>query len=78
MAQDAGAQCMVVACPMCQTSLDLRQGDMEKLLGKQYNMPVLYITQLLGLALGLSPNELGLDKLMCSPTVVLNALKAGV
>ena len=52
MAQAAGAECMVVACPMCQTSLDLRQTDMEKLLGKKYNMPVLYITQLLGLALG--------------------------
>ena len=74
MAQAAGAQCVVVACPMCQTSLDLRQADMEKLLGKKYNMPVIYITQLLGLALGLSPAALGFDKLMVSPSAVLQAI----
>lgn len=73
MAQSAGAACMVVACPMCQTSLDLRQSDMEKLLGKQFRMPVLYITQLLGIALGLSPKELGFDKLIVDPSAVLQA-----
>lgn len=78
MAQEAGAECMVVACPMCQASLDLRQADMEKLLGKKYNMPVLYITQLLGLALGLSPKELGFDKLIVSPSAVLRATAAVV
>ena len=78
MAQAAGAECMVVACPMCQTSLDLRQADMEKLLGKKYNMPVMYITQLLGLALGISPKELGFDKLMVSPAAVLQSHTAVV
>jgi heterodisulfide reductase subunit B len=76
MAQEAGAECMVVACPMCQTSLDLRQPDMEKLLGKKYNMPVLYITQLLGMALGISPGELGIDKLIVSPSTVIQAITA--
>ena len=51
MAQAAGAECIAVACPMCQISLDVRQADMEKLLGRQYNMPVIYVTQLLGLAM---------------------------
>ena len=51
MAQAAGADCIVVACPMCQVSLDVRQADMEKLLGRKYNMPVIYLTQLVGLAL---------------------------
>jgi heterodisulfide reductase subunit B2 len=74
MAQAAGAECMLVACPMCQTSLDLRQSDMTKLLGKTYQMPVLYLTQLLGLALGLSPKELGLDKLVVPPSVVMKAI----
>jgi len=77
MAQAAGAECIVVACPMCQTSLDLRQTDMATLLGKQYNMPVIYITQLLGLALGISPQALGIDKLVVSPATVLQAIKAG-
>jgi len=68
----------VVACPMCQTSLDLRQADMEKLLGKKYNMPVIYITQLLGLALGIAPGELGFGKLMVNPSTVLKSVMAAV
>jgi heterodisulfide reductase subunit B len=78
MAQASGAACIAVACPMCQTSLDLRQQDIEKATGKRYNMPVLYITQLLGLCLGISPKELGLDRLMVSPSAVINAIASGV
>lgn len=78
MARAAGAECIVVACPMCQISLDVRQTDMEKLLGRKYNMPVIYLTQLLGLALGLSPRELGLGRLMVDPAVVLKARKEAV
>jgi len=76
MAQAAGADCIAVACPMCQTSLDLRQKDIEKATGKRYNMPVVYITQLLGLCLGISAKELGFNRLMVTPTVVTKA--AGV
>ncbi|HUW59774.1 MAG TPA: CoB--CoM heterodisulfide reductase iron-sulfur subunit B family protein [Candidatus Bathyarchaeia archaeon] len=63
MAERAGAQCLVVACPLCQLNLDFRQADAKK--GKQQipDMPVVYITQLLGLALGLTPRSLGLDAL---------------
>jgi heterodisulfide reductase subunit B len=73
-AVDAGAACMTVACPMCQVSLDLRQADIEKATGKKYGMPVLYITQLLGLCLGISEKELGLKRLMVSPAKVLGSL----
>jgi heterodisulfide reductase subunit B len=73
MAQAAGAACITVACPMCQTSLDLRQKDIAKAAGKSYNMPVVYITQLLGLCLGISPKELGFNRLMVAPTVVTKA-----
>jgi heterodisulfide reductase subunit B len=75
MAQAAGAECIVVACPMCQISLDVRQADMERLLGKRYDMPVMYVTQLLGLALNILSKELGFDKLMVSPAAVLKAAK---
>ncbi len=75
MAQTAGADCIVVACPMCQISLDVRQADMEKFLGKKYDMPVIYLTQLLGLALGIPPEKLGCDKLMVSPAAILKAAK---
>jgi heterodisulfide reductase subunit B len=75
MAQAAGAEVITVACPMCQTSLDLRQQDMAKKAGKAYNMPVLYITQLIGLALGITSEELGCQRLMVPPKAVLRALK---
>jgi heterodisulfide reductase subunit B2 len=74
IAQAAGADCITVACPMCQTSLDLRQKDIEKATGKRYNMPVVYITQLLGLCLGVSPKELGFNRLMVMPTAVIKAI----
>jgi len=78
MAQAAGADCIVVACPMCQISLDVRQADMEKLLGRKYDIPVIYITQLIGLALGLAPEKLGFSKLMVDPAAVLRTAKAAV
>jgi heterodisulfide reductase subunit B len=78
MAQAAGAQCLAVACPMCQSSLDLRQKDIEKATGQRYNLPVLYITQLIGLGLGISPRELGLNRLMVPPAAVLTAVGASI
>jgi heterodisulfide reductase subunit B2 len=74
MAKDAGADCIAVVCPMCQASLDLRQTDIEKALGKKLNMPVVYITQLLGLCLGISKKELGFNRLMVEPTAVFKAM----
>ncbi len=75
-AKDSGANCIVVACPMCQMNLDMRQLDIKKITGKKYNMPVLYLSQLLGLALGVPRKELGLNRLMISPLPVLNAIGA--
>ncbi len=66
MAREAGADCLVVACPLCQANLDLRQSDMRQAHGGISDTPVLYITQLLGLALGLSSEELGLTALTVS------------
>jgi heterodisulfide reductase subunit B len=76
MAKRAGADCVVVACPMCQVNLDLRQIDIEKQMGRRHDMPILYITQLLGLCLGVAPEELGLGKLMISPDRIVNAMAA--
>ncbi|MBI4298101.1 MAG: CoB--CoM heterodisulfide reductase iron-sulfur subunit B family protein [Chloroflexi bacterium] len=53
-----GADCLAVACPMCHYNLD----SYQKAIGGGLNLPVLYFTQLLGLALGFSPHELRLDK----------------
>jgi heterodisulfide reductase subunit B len=77
MARAAGADCITVACPMCQTSLDLRQKDIEKATGERYGMPILYITQLIGLCLGIAPGKLGLNRLMVAPSPVLKAIGSG-
>jgi heterodisulfide reductase subunit B len=71
MARQAGAECIAVACPLCQVNLDLRQADAAKAHGEIPQTPVLYITQLLGLALGLSNEELGINALTVSAESLL-------
>jgi heterodisulfide reductase subunit B len=71
MAQSAGADCITVSCPMCQVNLDLRQQDIYKQTGRDYQIPIVYITQLLGLGLGIGPRGLGFNKLMVSASNVL-------
>jgi heterodisulfide reductase subunit B2 len=73
-ARAAGAECVAVACPMCQINLDLRQADIERELGRRHDLPIIYLTQLLGLCLGLGAEEVGLEKLMVSPTRVMERL----
>lgn len=57
-----GAAAIVVACPMCHTNLDLRRDAIEALRRKRYGMPVLYVSQLVGLTMGLEPRQLGLHR----------------
>jgi heterodisulfide reductase subunit B2 len=71
MARQAGADCVAVSCPMCQVNLDLRQQDIRRQKGRDYQMPIVYITQLLGLGLGLGPEELGFEKLMVPASALL-------
>ena len=58
-AVDAEADCLVVPCPLCHLNLDLQQPVAAKVVGRELGMPVLHLPQLVGLALGLSPKELG-------------------
>jgi heterodisulfide reductase subunit B2 len=55
----------------------LRQQDIKKQTDRDYQMPIVYITQLLGLSLGISPAKLGFNKLMVSPLRVLEKMEAG-
>jgi len=71
MAQAAGADCLVTACPLCQLNLDMRQRDIEAKFGRQYNLPAFYFTQLLGLAMGCSAEELSLRSLIVEPQLLL-------
>jgi heterodisulfide reductase subunit B len=77
MAQAAGADCIATACPLCQLNLDLRQKDIEVRYGRSYNLPVLYFTQLLGLAMGCPAGELSLGSLVVEPQAVLSARGIG-
>jgi heterodisulfide reductase subunit B len=61
-AATAGADAIVTLCPMCQLNLDAYQIEMNKHYGTSYAVPVLYFTQLMGLAFGKSPAELGIGK----------------
>ena len=75
MAVQSGADCIAVSCPMCQANLDLRQQDINKKAGKNYQIPIIYITQLLGLCLGISSGELGFEKLMVPASNVLKKVE---
>jgi len=57
-----GAEAVIVACPMCHLNLDMRRPNIEKSAGKKYTIPVIYITQALGLALGIEAKKLGLQR----------------
>lgn len=60
-ADDRGAEAVIVACPMCHSNLDMRRPAANQYLNQTITTPVLYITQAIGLAIGLSPKELGLQ-----------------
>lgn len=66
MARCLGADAVAVACPLCQQNLDLRQSQVNRYWHTTFQMPVVYITQFLGFALGIDPKKLGLDKLFVS------------
>ena len=60
---EAGVDCIVDVCSFCHLQYEVAQSQLNKELGeKKYNIPVVYYTQLLGLAMGLDPTELGLDR----------------
>ncbi|ABQ24366.1 CoB--CoM heterodisulfide reductase iron-sulfur subunit B family protein [Geotalea uraniireducens] len=70
-AKAAGADCLMVACPLCHGNLDIRQKEIEEATGTRYNMPVFYMTQLLALAAGVPAAKLGFDSMMVSPLPLL-------
>lgn len=61
-ARDSGANCIAVTCPLCHTNLDAYQCEIESRYNVSIGLPVLYFTQIMGLALGIEPKKLGLDK----------------
>ena len=73
---EAGADCLVTPCPLCHLNLDSRQPEVEKVIGRKLGLPVLHLPQLIALALGVSPKELGLQRHIVSTSSVLEKLGA--
>ena len=70
----AGADCIVTPCPLCHMQLDSRQSEIEKVIGHPLGLPILHLPQLVALALGVSPKELGLDRHLVSTRSVLEKI----
>jgi heterodisulfide reductase subunit B len=60
-AMDNGADVMVTTCPLCHMNLEAYQGKINSYYKTTFNVPIIYFTQLLGIALGLPAKSLGLD-----------------
>jgi succinate dehydrogenase / fumarate reductase, cytochrome b subunit len=74
---DSGADCIVTPCPLCHLNLDSRQPEVEKVIGSKLGLPVLHLPQLIALALGVSPKELGLERHIVSTKPLLEKLGRG-
>jgi heterodisulfide reductase subunit B len=72
---DVGAQALVTVCPSCHMMYDFNQPRIERAFNVKFNVPVLHYTQLLGLAMGFAPEELGLNELRVKPTELLSQIR---
>jgi succinate dehydrogenase / fumarate reductase cytochrome b subunit len=73
-AKRAGADAIVTPCPLCHASLEAGQHDARRLVGEELRLPILHLPQLVGLALGCSPSELGLKRHLVSAAPLLARL----
>lgn len=70
-AKGSGAECLVVACPMCHANLDMRQREIEAEYHDGAGMPIIYFTQLMALAAGIPASDLLFDKHLTDPLPLL-------
>jgi succinate dehydrogenase / fumarate reductase cytochrome b subunit len=75
-AMEAGADVMVTPCPLCHLSLDAWQSKLEKATGRTFDMPVLHLSQLVGVAAGLEASELKFKRHIVDPRPALERLEA--
>jgi len=74
VADERDTDVMTTICPMCQLNIDGYQGEMNGFFGTNYHMPILFFTQLMGLAFGIDPKELGFGLELVSARNVLDAI----
>jgi heterodisulfide reductase subunit B len=76
-AEKDGAVMMVTVCPMCQINIDAYQGEMNAMFHTKYKMPIVFFTQLMGVAFGLDPKKVGVGREYTNASKTLaKALKA--
>lgn len=68
---DSGAAVIATACPLCQVNLECYQHQVNREFGTELSIPIMYFTQLIGLALGIAPDTLGIGKELVLPTPAL-------
>jgi succinate dehydrogenase / fumarate reductase, cytochrome b subunit len=73
-AKEAGADAIVTPCPLCHLSLDAWQSKLKKQTGKDFQMPILHLSQLIGVAAGLADSELRFKRHVVSVGPVLEKL----
>jgi succinate dehydrogenase / fumarate reductase, cytochrome b subunit len=74
-AKNHGAHAMATPCPLCHISLDAYQNKAEKAVGKPLDLPVFHLPQVVGLALGATPEELGLPRHLVSTDSALAQIR---
>ena len=73
-AKEKGADCIVTPCPLCHLELDGKQADAAKQKKQDIDLPILHLPQLVGLALGFSPKDMGLNKHLVSTKQIVQIL----
>jgi succinate dehydrogenase / fumarate reductase cytochrome b subunit len=77
-AQDQGADCLVTPCPLCHLNLDAQQPSAAQVIERELGVPILHLPQLIGLAIGISPEELRMDRHVIGTQAVLDKVLAAV
>jgi heterodisulfide reductase subunit B len=73
--KEAGAQALITVCPSCHLMFDVNQSRIERAFNEKYNLPTLHYTQLLGLAMGMSPDEVAMKELRVDASSLLQELQ---
>lgn len=66
-AKRRGCDMIATACPLCQFNLECYQKEMKKQYSRELEIPIVFFTQIMGMALGISPRRLGMQRLFISP-----------
>jgi heterodisulfide reductase subunit B len=71
------AQALITICPFCHIMYDTNELRIEKLFNETYGIPILHYPQLLGLAMGMKPEELAFNELRVNPSNILKQITKG-